>query len=291
MTTHRFKQVDVFTSEPFRGNPVAVVFDADNFSDEQMRAIAGWTNLSETTFFQSPAPGSGADYRLRIYTPRGEIAFAGHPTVGSAHAYIESGGPRSDSNEMRMECGEGVLKLHTVGEGSEALIFTETPEARFTHEFTTSIDVLEQALGARVSRESPPAAFYNGPTWLYTPLESSETIAQLQPDMTALARLSDDFSLGGIAVFALTGSDPAVHIRAFAPLYAVPEDPVTGSANAGLASYLARYGLIERTGREWVAMQGMELGRNGRVHVRTHPNGRTEIGGQCVTVIKGEIRL
>jgi PhzF family phenazine biosynthesis protein len=268
-----------------------VVFDADGLSDKQMLKIANWTNLSETTFFQSPSANSGADYRLRIFTPSGELGFAGHPTIGSAHAYIERGGARIDPGVMRMECGEGVLAIRTAGVGSAALIFAETPAARFVHEFSTSIEAIEEALGAHVSRETPPASIYNGPTWLFVALESSEAIGALKPDMGAVARLSEDFSLTGIAPFALTGDDPAVHIRAFAPLFGVPEDPVTGSANAALPAYLESFGLIDRTGREYVSKQGMELRRDGRVHVRAHPDGRTEIGGQAVTVIEGEIRV
>jgi PhzF family phenazine biosynthesis protein len=291
VSVHRFSQVDVFTARPFFGNPVAVVFDADDLSDEQMLKIANWTHLSETTFFQQPSPNSGADYRLRIWTPGGELPFAGHPTVGSAHAYIERGGARLNPDVMRQECGAGVLAIRTEGEGSESLVFAETPEAKFVHDFSTSVEAISAALGAPVATETPPASFDNGPVWLFTPLESSAAVAALNPDMLAVARLSRDFSLTGIAAFALTGKpDAAVHIRAFAPAFGVPEDPVTGSANGSLPSYLERFGLLDRTGREYVAMQGMELGRDGRVHVRTDGR-RTEIGGQCVTVIEGEIRL
>lgn len=289
--SHPFHQVDVFTSRPFFGNPVAVVFDADDLSDEQMLKIANWTNLSETTFFQSPSPNSGADYRLRIFHPQGELPFAGHPTIGSAHAYIERGGARLDPDVLRMKCGAGVLAIRTAGEGSESLIFAQTPEARFDHEFGTSVEAISEALRSPISLETPPAAFTNGPTWLFTRLESSEAVGALKPDMGAVARLSEDFSLTGIAAFALTGDDPAVHIRAFASLHGVPEDPVTGSANAALPSYLERFGLLERTGREYVSMQGMELGRDGRVHVRVGADSRVEIGGQAVTVIEGELRL
>jgi PhzF family phenazine biosynthesis protein len=310
MPAYPFRQVDVFTSRPLFGNPVAVVFGADGLSDEQMRTIARWTNLSETTFFQQPSPNSGADYRLRIFAPGGELPFAGHPTIGSAHAYIERGGARRDPDFMRQECGAGVLALHTVGEGSESLVFAETPEARFVHDFNTSVEAISAALSASVATETPPASFDNGPVWLFTPMQSSEAVAALKPDMGAVERLSRDFSLTGIAAFALISAHPeeaaavskghpdapgriegpAVHIRCFAPAFGVPEDPVTGSANAALPSYMERFGLIDRTGREYVATQGMELGRNGRVHVRTDGR-RTEIGGQCVTVIEGEIRL
>lgn len=294
MRAYPFRQVDVFTARPFLGNPVAIVFDADDLSDEQMLKIANWTNLSETTFFQQPSPNSGADYRLRIWTPGGELPFAGHPTVGSAHAYIERGGARLDPDIMRQECGAGVLAIRTVGEGSESLVFAETPEARFVHDFNTSVEAISAALGAPVATETPPASFDNGPVWLFTRLESSAAVAALKPDMAAVERLSRDFSLTGIAAFALISAHPeeaegpAVHIRAFAPAVGVPEDPVTGSANGSLPSYLERYGLLDRTGLEYVAMQGMELGRDGRVHVRTDGR-RTEIGGQCVTVIEGEI--
>jgi PhzF family phenazine biosynthesis protein len=281
---------------------VAVIFDADDLSDEQMLKIANWTNLSETTFFQQPSPNSGADYRLRIWTPGGELPFAGHPTVGSAHAYIERGGARLDPEVMRQECSAGVLKLSSVGEGSKRLVFAETPEAKFVHDFSTSVEAISTALGAPIATETPPASFDNGPVWLFTPMQSSEAIAALKPDMGVVERLSRDFSVTGIAAFALLDhpanpdpqgqiEGPAVHIRCFAPAFGVPEDPVTGSANGALPSYLERFGLLDRTGREYVAMQGMELGRDGRVHVHATAGGRTEIGGQCVTVIEGEIRL
>lgn len=286
-----FRQVDVFTSRPFLGNPVTVVFDADDLSDEQMQAIARWTNLSETTFFQQPSPNSGADYRLRIFAPTVELPFAGHPTLGSAHAYIERGGARLDPEVLRMECGTGVLALRTLGEGSESIVFSETPEARFVHEFSTSAEAIAQALGCPISNETPPASYHNGPTWLFTRMESSHDVARLKPDMAAVTRLSEDFSVIGIAAFALTGQDPAIHIRCFAPFFGIAEDPVTGSCNAALPSYLERFGLIEGTGRDYVVKQGMELGRDGRIHVRANPGGPTEIGGQCVTVIEGEVRL
>lgn len=292
---HPFKQVDVFTSRPFFGNPVAVVFDADGLDDEEMLRIANWTNLSETTFLQQPSAGSGADYRLRIFHPQGELPFAGHPTVGAAHAYMERGGARLDPGVLRMECGAGVLAIRTVGEGSGTLIFTESPEVQLVHEFGTSVEAISAALGAPIVADPAPASVHNGPTWLFTQLDDAR-LSALRPDMGAVERLSRDFSLTGIAAFALAGeaggdtAEPRVHIRCFAPAAGVPEDPVTGSANAALPAYLARAGLLERAGREYTATQGRELGRDGCVHVRTD-GVRTEIGGQAVTVIDGEIRL
>lgn len=290
MTTRRFKQVDVFTSRPLFGNPVAVVFDADDLSDAEMQKIANWTNLSETTFFKTPTPESGADYQLRIFYPKGELPFAGHPTIGSAHAAIEGGVIPPGKREFVMECGAGLLPLHVEGEGGERRIFVRAPQSEFVHEFSTSIEAISSALGAPVVANPPPGSVYNGPTWLFCGM-TSEDIARLKPDMTATARLSRDLSVSGFATFALVeGETHQVHIRVFAPDGGVHEDPVTGSANASLPTYLAHVGLLDRVGSEYISSQGTELGRDGRVHVRTD-GVRTEIGGQAVTVIDGEIRL
>ena len=291
MRAYEFKQVDVFAGVGLRGNPVAVVIDADDLSDEQMQRVANWTNLSETTFIREPTANSGADYLLRIFTPKQELPFAGHPTVGSAHAYLEHGGARLDPDVLRQECGAGVLAIRAEGEGDSRLIFTETPEAKLVHEFGTSVDVIAEALGVEISSDPPPASISNGPTWTFVYVPEAATIAAMKPDMAAISRLSEDFGLTGLAVFALTGEDPAVRIRCFAPFSGAPEDPVTGSANAALPAYLARYGLLDRSGRSYTASQGLELGRDGRVHVRVREDERVEIGGQAVTVVEGEIRL
>ena len=290
MPAHRFKQVDVFTAEPLLGNPVAVVFDADDLTGEQMLKVANWTNLSETTFFQRPTVPE-ADYRLRIFTPTGELPFAGHPTVGSAHAALEAG--LVTKSVFTMECGAGLLPLRVDGEGAGRRIYVRAPDAEIVHEFATSVDALSEALGASVAADPPPASVRNGPVWLFCRMESADAVAGLAPDMTAVARVSRDLGVGGLATFALVDeASHAVHVRCFAPAFGIPEDPVTGSANASLPAYLARYGLLDRTGREYVASQGTELGRDGRVHVRVlDEEGRAEIGGQAVTVIEGEIRL
>jgi len=291
MRSYAFKQVDVFAGAGLRGNPAGVVIDADDLSDEQMQRVANWMNLSETTFICEPTLNSGADYLLRIFTPQQELPFAGHPTVGSAHAYLEHGGARLDPDVMRMECGAGVLTIRAEGEGESRLIFTETPEAKLVHEYENSAGVISEALGVEISSANPPAAVSNGPTWTFVHVPEAAMIAAMKPDMAALSRLSEEHGLTGLAVFALTGEDPAVRIRCFAPFFGVPEDPVTGSANASLPAYLAHYGLLDRTGRSYTASQGLELGRDGRVHVRVRDDERVEIGGQAITVVEGEIRL
>ncbi len=289
MPTRRFKQVDVFTSRPQFGNPVAVVFDAVGLTDEQMMRVAAWTNLSETTFLCRPTTAD-ADYRLRIFHPTGELPFAGHPTVGSAHAALEAG--VVTKVEFVQECGSGLLPLRIEGTGAGRRIYVRAPEARVVHEYGTSVDAISEVLGAAVTGDPPPTSVSNGPVWVFCRMESADIVGDLKPDMTAVARLSQNFHATGIAAFALTEGETAVRIRCFAPSVGVQEDPVTGSANAALPAFLAHHGMLDCTGREYVASQGTELGRDGRVYVRVLDDaGRAEIGGQAVTVIDGEIRL
>lgn len=290
MATYRFKQVDVFTSRPLLGNPVAVVLGAEGLDAAQMQRIAGWTNLSETTFVLPPTDAS-ADYRLRIFTPTHELPFAGHPTLGSAHAALEAG--VVSGSAFRQECGAGVLPLTVTNGDMGRRISVAAPEAKFVRNCGDLADAIAAALGAPIVREPAPAALDNGPVWLFVRLESGSAVAALEPDMSAVSKLSRDHGLSGIAAFALLeGDGPRVHIRCFAPAFGVYEDPVTGSANAALPAYLARAGLLDSVGREYVSTQGTELGRDGRVYVRVlDEHGRAEIGGHAVTVIEGEIHV
>jgi PhzF family phenazine biosynthesis protein len=154
----RFKQVDVFTDRPFYGNPVAVVLDGEGIADDEMQRIAAWTNLSETTFVLPPPEAGAANYRLRIFAPQDELPFAGHPTIGSAHAVLESGILPPDTRSFRMECGAGILALHVEGEGPARRIFSQAPRARIVHEFSTSIEAISAALGAPVAADTPPVS-------------------------------------------------------------------------------------------------------------------------------------
>jgi len=290
MPTYRFKQVDAFTSRPFYGNPVAVVLDADDLSDEQMQRIANWTNLSETTFVLKPTI-TGPAYRLRIFTPAHELPFAGHPTIGSCHAVIEGGIVTPNDGRLVQECGAGNLPLRIEGAGAERRIWVEAPEAKPMGEHPELSSTLSEVLGSPIAESPAPTAFRNGPTWLFVLFETESEVAALKPDMSALAKLSP--TVTGVAAFAfVNGGEFAVHIRCFAPAAGVPEDPVTGSANAALPAYLAHHGLLEKMGREYIATQATELGRDGRVFVRVlDAQGRAEIGGEAVTVVDGEIRL
>jgi PhzF family phenazine biosynthesis protein len=292
MATYKFKQVDAFTSRPLLGNPVAVVLGADGLSAEEMQRIANWTNLSETTFVLKPSVPQPA-YRLRIFTPQHELPFAGHPTIGSCHAVLEAGVVTPKDGRLVQECGAGNLPLRVEGEGPERRIWVEAPEAKVMGEYPELADRVSAALRSPIAKSPPPTALRNGPNWLFVRFETEAEVAALKPDMSALAELSVEGTHTGLAAFAFVDSGEfALHIRCFAPAAGVPEDPVTGSANAALPAYLVRHGLLDRTGREYVATQATELGRDGRVPVRVlDDNGRAEIGGQAVTVIEGEIRV
>jgi PhzF family phenazine biosynthesis protein len=195
--------------------------------------------------------------------------------------------------KLVQECGAGNLPLRVEGEGPRRWIHVEAPDAVFAGEFAELKASASAALGRQVAASPAPTALRNGPTWLFVRFEDTTDLAALEPDMSAVAKLSREHSLSGIAAFAFVErGEFAVHIRCFAPVAGVPEDPVTGSANAALPAYLARHGLLGRTGREYLSTQGTELGRDGRVHVRVlDGDGKAEIGGQAVTVVEGEIAL
>ncbi len=291
MPTYRFKQVDVFTGRPFFGNPVAVVLDADDIDPAQMQRIASWTNLSETTFVLKPT--GDADYRLRIFTPGQELPFAGHPTVGSAHAVLESGILPSESRSLRQECLAGVLPLTVESTSEDRRIFVRVPEAKVLRDCGEDADAISSALGAPIARRPAPMAIDVGPVWLVVHMDDVDSLRRLEPDMAAVAKLSHDLSVVGVTVFSLeSGDGAAVHVRSFAPAEGILEDPVCGSGNATVAAYLSNTGMLKDIGDEYVASQVTEMGRDGKVFVRVFDDGRgIEIGGHAVTVIEGEIRL
>jgi len=292
MPSLQFKQVDVFTQRPFLGNPVAVILGADGLDDAQMQRIAAWTNLSETTFVLRPSTVA-ADYRLRIFTPAGELPFAGHPTIGSAHAVLESGFVVPDSPALRQECPAGVLSLTVEGSGPDRQIFVRAPATRIVRDCAGLSDTISAALGAPIVANPAPLAIDVGPVWLVAYMEDTESIRRLQPDMAAVAQLSRDLGLSGITVFSLDpAADAAAHVRTFAPAMGIAEDPVCGSATATIAAYLAETGLIEETGDSYLVSQGTELGRDGRISVRVEDGGRSiTFGGCAVTAIDGRIEV
>jgi PhzF family phenazine biosynthesis protein len=276
--------VDVFSGVPFRGNPVAVVLDGDALSAEQMQRIAAWTHLSETTFILRPVDRR-ADYRLRIFTPRAELPFAGHPTIGSAHAVLEAGVACPRNGRLLQECGAGLLELSV----ADGLISLKAPAQRITALDPAHVPSLEMALGAKVRGE--PRIVDLGPVWIVAELAGAEAVDALRPDFAALAALSDSAGATGVTVFGETGdADAAIHVRSFAPAHGVPEDPVCGSGNISVAAYLRASGQARRFGASYRARQGMALGRDGRVAIRLDGD-NIHLAGRAVTCVEGTLRI
>jgi PhzF family phenazine biosynthesis protein len=271
----KFKQVDVFTDRPFLGNPVAVVIGAEALDTAAMQRIACWTNLSETTFLLK---SKVADYRLRIFTPRQELPFAGHPTIGSAHAALESGFVSRKTNLLQ-ECGAGIIELSVERDGQ---IFLRGPQAK-SEVVNKMIPSVPLAPATSVMRIDV------GPVWIVGEMTDAGSLAALKPDMTALAEWTQSLGATGVTVFAVSGeSSSAIHVRSFAPGHGIPEDPVCGSGNLSVAAYLRLTDQAGRFGESYVARQGMQLGRDGRVSVRLKT--KIEIGGHAVTCVDGTLQ-
>jgi PhzF family phenazine biosynthesis protein len=275
----RFKQVDVFTDKPYLGNPVAVVIGAEGLDVATMQRIACWTNLSETTFLLK---SDKADYRLRIFTPRQELPFAGHPSIGGAHAALEAGFIEKKSR-LRQECLAGVMEL-TV---EQSQIFVHGPRPQLEALGHAQADALTHALGARLSA---PMRVQVGPAWLVAEVLDGR-LAGLRPDPAHLAALSEALGAVGATIFApaaLPGC--AIEVRSFAPAQGIAEDPVCGSGNLAVGAYLRETGQLKRFGESYVAAQGMRVGRDGRVAVCIAEDG-IRVGGKCVTCVEGELRV
>jgi PhzF family phenazine biosynthesis protein len=280
-----FRQVDVFSAEPLRGNPVAVVHDAEGLDDETMAAFAHWTNLSETTFLLPPTDAGrdgGADYRLRIFTPGAELPFAGHPTLGSAHAWLEAGGTPREGDTLVQECGAGLVRLRRDAE-SGRLAFAAPPLLRSGPVSDADLDRVTAAL--RISREDVVDAAWvdNGPGWVGVRLADAAAVLAVEPDWSVFG----DLDVGVVGVY--PEGECAVEVRAFCPGIGVVEDPVTGSLNAGLAQWLTA-GEHPVLPASYVASQGTALGRRGRVHVGRE--GQTVwVGGDTRTTVVGSVDL
>lgn len=282
-----FKQVDVFTQFPFLGNPVAVILDGSGLSTGEMQAVARWTNLSETTFI---LPSEHADYRLRIFTPLSELPFAGHPTIGSAHAAIEAGLVTPRAGRLTQECTAGMIALHTEPDGR---IFARAPKPT-VRRVDVDLARLSSAVGAPIEPDPAPALVDVGPVWLIVQVPSIEALSGATPDLAAVSMMSAAAGAIGISAFTInTGMDAAerVHLRTWAPAAGVPEDPACGSCNAALGAYLGATGLLSRTGRSYVASQGRQVGRDARISVIVRSPDEVEIGGHAVTVVDGTIHL
>lgn len=278
-----FRQVDVFTAVPFKGNPVAVVHGADRLSDEQMQGIASWTNLSETTFVCAPTDAR-ADYRLRIFSPRNELPFAGHPTIGSARAVLSGDLRPKAPGRLVQQCGKGLVPLRVDG----SLISFKLPEPALSEIHAEQMAALATALGVPLHTVGANALVDVGVVWFTLQLADADAVRRLQPDLGRIAALSTEGG-PGVTVFGLEqdGAEAQVEVRSFAPADATPEDPVCGSGNGCVAALVRRDGLLG--GRSYVARQGSRLGRDGRVEVSFEDDGSIWVGGQAVTCVEGTL--
>jgi PhzF family phenazine biosynthesis protein len=270
--SRKFKQVDAFTDRAFMGNPVAVVLDGQGLDTAQMQHIACWTNLSETTFL---LPSKVADYRLRIFSPRRELPFAGHPTIGSAHAALEAG--IAKGKKIKQECGAGVLDLSV----DDGVVYVRSPTVKIT-----AVAGIPGKVGIALAPGAQLLRCDVGPVWLTGEVADADTLAALKPDMGALAEWAESLNATGANLFAPSGEkDCAFHVRSFAPGHGIPEDPVCGSGNISVAAYLRHF---KRAPKSYIARQGMQMGRDGRVHMRVSEDA-IELGGRAVTCVEGVI--
>lgn len=297
MKSRPFKQVDVFTAERYRGNPVAVVLDSSDIDDAAMQRFAHWTNLSETTFLLPPTAPE-ADYRVRIFTPGGEMPFAGHPTLGSCHGWLEAGGKPKSTQRIVQQCVQGLVPIRHDG---DRLAFA-APPARRSAPSPSLLAKVAGALGIRASQIVTAQLLDNGPVWLGLLLADDSTVLALEPDHRALKELGQKVGVAGIPPAqdaplliakknreALAFGEPVgLEVRAFAAPMGVEEDPVTGSFNASLAQWLIDAGHMPA---RYIAAQGQSLGRSGRVHVQRDADGQVWIGGASVTCIDGAVTL
>ncbi|WP_374606332.1 PhzF family phenazine biosynthesis protein [Diaphorobacter nitroreducens] len=291
MRLRPFQQVDVFTATPYRGNPLAVVLDGEGLSTEEMQRFTNWTNLSEATFVLPPTPeghAAGADYRVRIFCPGRELPFAGHPTLGTCHAWLQAGGQPRATGRIVQECGVGLVTLRRDG---EQLAFAAPPLVKSGPLAEDDVQLIARGLGVARDDIAAHAWCDNGPNWRGVMLRSAEQVLGLRPDGAVLAGL-DVGVVGPRGKVGVVGASDAegiaFEVRAFFPgNNGLAEDPVTGSLNAALAQWLIGAGLAPS---RYVASQGTALGRAGRVHVQ-QDGPQIWVGGHSVTCVRGEARL
>jgi len=274
----KFTQVDVFSATPLKGNPLAVVHGADTLSEAQMHAFARWTNLSETTFLLTPTDPA-ADYRVRIFTPHRELPFAGHPTLGSCHAWLEAGGVSRAEGQTVQQCAAGLIRIRRSG---TRLAFAAPPRLRTGPLEDELLARIAKALSLRPEDLLGHQWIDNGPGWAAVRVPSAETVLNLKIDWPALGGIK----LGVVGPHAV-GHDAQFEVRALIGEGAGYEDPVTGSLNASLAQWLIESGAAPEA---YVAAQGTCLQRAGRVHI-VREAGTVWVGGASVSCVRGELTL
>ncbi|MDR2853046.1 MAG: PhzF family phenazine biosynthesis protein [Burkholderiaceae bacterium] len=289
MKTRPYKQVDVFAPAPYRapyrGNPLAVVLDGADLDPVTMQHFARWMNLSETVFL-SPPTDPAADYRLRIFTPGSELPFAGHPTLGACHAWLESGGRPKTPGRVVQQCALGRVNLRIDG----PVPAFEAPPLQRSAPDSALLAQIARALGIAAAQIRAAQRLDNGPVWLGLLLDDARTVRALTPDHQALKALGQMVGVAAVPTASAAAQTPPADlcVRAFTAPTGIDEDPVTGSLNASLAQWLIADGLMPP---RYIAAQGQSVGRDGRVHVLRDDDGRVWIGGASITCIDGQVRL
>jgi PhzF family phenazine biosynthesis protein len=284
-----YKQVDVFASEPFQGNPVAVILDAANLSAEQMQQIANWMNLSETTFVVPPTD-TGADYRVRIFTPHAELPFAGHPTIGTAFALLEAGLVRAKDGHLIQQCEAGLIRLTTttVADDEQWIAFDLPSPKMLAADF--QIENIEASLRIKLPPEATPQVIDVGPRWLVVQLSDAASVLAVQPDFSYMKVHNAKYALVGITIFGeyAQGSHARIEARSFAPSHGVNEDPVCGSGVGCVGVFIRNSRQIEHFGKSFLVTQGIKMGRSGMLRL-TLSEATVQVGGRSITCIDGKI--
>ena len=287
-----FQQVDVFTARAGFGNPLAVVLDGDGLDDATMQRFAAWTHLSESVFVLAPT-SPAADARVRIFTPRRELPFAGHPTVGTVHALVHAGRIPASATSMRLECASGVLPVRIERGSGAPIVSIRSPRARLGDADRALVEPLADALGAMPATGAPPRIVDVGAIWAIVDLGDASTVRALQPRLDRIAAFDAMHDVLGVAVFGREhAGDARIAVRAFCPADGMPEDPATGSANAAIGAFLLASDGLGAIGARYVASQGREIGRDARIVVDVDvASGEVMIGGTSVTCIEGVVRF
>jgi PhzF family phenazine biosynthesis protein len=289
MAARSYLQLDVFADRPGAGNALAVVLDGRDFDTAAMQAFANWTNLSETTFVLPPTVAH-ASYRVRIFTPNSELPFAGHPSVGTAHAILEAGLLKAVDGRLIQECAAGLLPIQVRGEGAGRTISVRAPRAREIAVAPETSVLLQAALAECPMGTLPPALMNNGPSFWCVELADEAAVRGMTPRLAQVSELTQATNAVGMAVFArCEGADYQLVVRVYCPADGIPEDPVTGSANAAIAAYLLQQSELRRLGRHYVLSQGREVGRDGRIEIEIDGDDEVWIGGKTQTVIRGDL--
>lgn len=288
MTSHSYAQLDVFANRPGAGNPLGVVFDAEDLDTATMQAYAAWANLPEIVFFLPPTTAE-ADYRVRIFTPLRELPFAGHPSVGAAWAALDAG-LVSGKQQLIQECTAGLLPVRIEGTGPQRKIHIRAPRAREVADAQHYRPDVEAAFAGIPCGTMTPALWDNGPRWWLVELADAGAVRGFTPDYSRIATITTPSDAVGLAVFALADAeDHQLTLRVFCPGDAVPEDPVTGSAIACIAAALLQAGRSPGASRRYAVSQGRELGRDGKVEIGIDDENDVWLGGQVQLIIRGTV--